>query len=58
MTINTENIIRNSDIMFDILNSALSQNSDIEEEMAEISIKEKVQSNKNMSMESAIDIYA
>ena len=58
MTINTENIIRNSDIMFDILNGALSQSNDIKEEIAEISIKEKVQSNKNMSMESAIDIYA
>ncbi|MCK4966532.1 hypothetical protein KAS50_05850 [bacterium] len=58
MTINTENIIRNSDIMFDILNNALSKSNDIKEEIAKISVKEKVQSNKNMSMESAIDIYA
>ena len=58
MTRNTENIIRNSEIMFDILNNALSKSNDIKEEIAKISVKEKVQSNKNMSMESAIDIYA
>ena len=32
MTINTENIIRNSDIMFDILNNALSKSNDIKED--------------------------
>ncbi len=58
MTINTENIIRNSEIMFDILNNALSKSNDIKEEIAKMSINEKVQSNNNMSMESAIDIYA
>ena len=58
MAINTENIIRNSNIMFDILNNALSQTNDIKEEIVEMSIKEKVQSNKNSSLENAIDIYA
>ena len=57
MKINSEHIVDNSNIMFNIISSALQKNNDFNQETTEISIKEKITSNKNESLGKVIDMY-
>jgi len=57
MKINTEQIINNSNTMFSIISSALQKNNDFNQKATEISIKEKITSNKNDSLGKVIDMY-
>jgi len=57
MKINTEQIVNDSNTMFNIINSALQKNSDFNQKATEISIKEKITSNKNESSGKVIDMY-
>ncbi len=57
MKINTEQIVNNNNVMFNIINSALQKNSDFNQKVTEISIKEKITSNKNESSGKVIDMY-
>jgi len=43
--------------MFNIINSALQKNSDFDQKVTEISIKEKITSNKNETSGKVIDMY-
>jgi len=57
MKINTDQIVNNSNVMFNIINSALQKNSDFNQKLTEISIKEKITSNKKESLGKVIDMY-
>jgi len=57
MKINIEQIVNDSNTMFNIINSALQKNSDFNQKVTEISIKEKITSNKRESLGKVIDMY-
>ena len=57
MAINTDNIVRYNDIMFNILSNALIKDDNIKEKIIKMNVEEKLQTDKNNLLENTLDIY-